>query len=152
MKKYLHDRNTKYYIENICHIAEYIVVMQCIFCFILKPKSLSFTCSHSLSLVFISCTTRCHLLRLVLSLVVTRCHWLSFVVPLIVIRCHSLPLVVQLIVIRCYSMYHSSVFINDLFWLLVLGTLRTHSGRSTSKLNLKGSFFSTLNKFILSLS
>ena len=76
-------------------MAEYIVVIHCIFCFILKPKSLSFTCSHLLSFVFVCC------------------HSLSFVKSLNAIRCHSLPSVV--------THYHSlslnvplvCLFIND---------------------------------------
>ena len=119
MKKQFCDRNTKYYIESICHqfpslyiiyIAEYIVVIHGIFCFILKSKSLSFTCSHSLSFVFIPSTT-CY-------------HSFSFVITRYITRCHSLSLVV----IRCHSLYHSlsldvplaCLFINDHrnFWVL----------------------------------
>ena len=125
-------KSTKYYIENICHqflilqiiyVAEYIVVIHWISCSILKPKSLSFTCSHSFSFVFICWTTPCYLLPFVitsyitysysLSFIVIRCHSLSLVVIccdslshslwLVVIRCHSLLLVV----ICCHSLYHS---------------------------------------------
>ena len=71
MKKYLHETNKKYYIENICHqlpdlwiiyVTEYMVVIyyvnnwikhlktQIVFCFILKPK---ITLFYFLSLVSI---------------------------------------------------------------------------------------------------
>ena len=57
----------------------YIVVIRCIFCFILEPKSLSFNCSYLLLFIFIRCTTlviRYHSLSFVISL----CHSLSFAV------------------------------------------------------------------------
>ena len=59
------------------------------FCFILKPRTLSFTCSHWLLFVFICCTTRC--------------HSMSF----IVICCNSLYYSLSLVVIYCHSLYHS---------------------------------------------
>ena len=114
MKKYLHYRNTNQHIENISHqfpylyiiyIAEYIVVIHCIFCFILKPESFSFTCSHSLLFFIIRCRqpSRAVTCGHTLSFVVTRCHSLyqslSFAVP----RCHSLSLDVPL----------ACLFIND---------------------------------------
>ena len=100
------------------HVAEYIVVLNCIIVSFWNLKSLPFT--------FIRCTTRYHSLYHSLSFVVTRCHSLSFIVTryhslslvvtrcttrfhwlsLIVTGCHSLPFVVPLVVIRCHSMYH----------------------------------------------
>ena len=110
MKKYLHDRNTKYHIENMCHqfpiykliyFVEYIVVIYCIFCFIQKPKSLFSLLS--LLFVFICCTIRCHPLSFVVSLDFTRCHSL----PLVVIFCHLLSLIFTLCTTRCHFLYHS---------------------------------------------
>ena len=96
--------------------AEYIVVIHCIYCFILKPKSLSFSCSHSLSFVFICCTTRCHPLSFVITRCINRCHSLHYPFSIVVIRCHSLyhslSFVVPLVATRCHSLYHS-------LWLVV---------------------------------
>ena len=87
----MHGRNTKYYIENICHqfpnlkiiyIVEYILFIHRIFT--------SFTYWHSLSFVAICCSSRCHSLSLVVSLFITCYHSLS----LVIIRYHSLSLVV----------------------------------------------------------
>ena len=87
----MHDRNTKYYIENICHqfpnleiiyTVEYILFIHCIFT--------SFTYWHSLSFVAICCSSCCHSLSLVVSLFITCYHSLS----LVIIRYHSLSLVV----------------------------------------------------------
>ena len=108
MKKNLHDRNAKYY-PNLwmIHIAEYTVVIHCIFCFILKPKSLSFICSHSLSFVFFVIplvVIRCHSLSLVASLIVTCCHLLSLVVTRRTTRCHSLSFDVPFAVIHFHSL------------------------------------------------
>ena len=94
------------------YIAEYIALLHSIYCFTLKPKSLSFLlvlirfhsfsfvvplvviCCHLFSLAVTRCTTCYHSLSFVTSLVVTgyttRCHSLSMVVPLFVTR---LPLV-----------------------------------------------------------
>ena len=91
-------------------IAEYIIVMHCIHCFILKPNLLSFTCSYSLSFVFICCTTRFHPLSFVVILCINRCHSLSFVGPLVVICFNSLSLVVLLVVTQCIIV---CLFIND---------------------------------------
>ena len=87
----MHGRNTKYYIENICHqfpnlkiiyIVEYILFIHRIFT--------SFTYWHSLSFVVICCSSRCHSLSHVVSLFITCYHSLS----LVIIRYHSLSLVV----------------------------------------------------------
>ena len=93
---------------EIFYIPEYIVIVHCIFCFILNSKSLSFTCSQSV--VFIRCTTRYHLLSFVITRCITRCptrchsfsYLLSFVAPLVVIRCTSLPFVVTRCTTRCH--------------------------------------------------
>ena len=90
----------------------YILVIHCIFCFFLKLKLLSFTCSHLFYyFVFNCCSTRCHSLSLAVSLFVTRRHSLY----------HSL-------FILCHSLYHSLsldvplpfyLFINDLKMLII---------------------------------
>ena len=69
--------------------------------FILKPKSLTLACSHSLSFVFICCTTRCHS---PLSFVVTHCHSLPLVVTRCTTRCHLLSFVVSILAICCHSL------------------------------------------------
>ena len=90
------------------YIAEYIALLHSIYCFTLKPKSLSFLLVligfHSFSFVVPLVVICCHLF----SLAVTRCtpcyHSLSFVTSLVVTgyttRCHSLSMVVPLFVTR----------------------------------------------------
>ena len=83
---------TQWYIENnMSSINKYSILLNilylylyCIFGFILKPKSLSFTCSYSLSFVSICCTTLSHLFSFVIRWTI-RCPSLSF----FDIRCHS---------------------------------------------------------------
>ena len=94
---------------EIFYIPEFIVIVHCIFCFILNPKSLSFTWSQSV--VFI----RFHSLYHSLSFVVIRYHLLyhslsyslSFVFLLVVIRCTTPCHSLYLAAIRCHSLYHS---------------------------------------------
>ena len=79
-------------------IAEYIIVMHCIYCFILKPNLLSFA--------FICF----HLLYHSLSAVVICCYSLYQSLSLVVIRFNSLSLVVLLVITQCIIV---SLFIND---------------------------------------
>ena len=67
-----------------------MLIVHCIFCFILNSKSFSYL----LSFVFIHFHSLYHS-----SFVIIRCH-----------SSHSLSFVVPLVVIRCHSVYHSSVF------------------------------------------
>ena len=107
----------KIYVINLCHRS---YTMHILF-LILKPKSLSFTCSHSLSFFFIRCITRCHSFSFVItccitrchsfSLVVTRCHSLYHSLSIVVTRCHSLYQSLSLVVTRCHATYHLSVFL-----------------------------------------
>ena len=112
VKKYLHDTDTKYYIENVCHqfldlqinlyrwIHSSYILYEKFNKILQEPdwsfvtfwnlKSLCFTCSHSFSFVVPLPVIRCHSL----SFVITRCHSLSHVVT----RCYSLSLVVPLVV------------------------------------------------------
>ena len=90
------------------------------YCFIPKQISLCFTCSYSLSFIFICCTTRCITRCHSLSFAVTRCHS-SIVVPLVVTRYHSLSLVVPLVVTCCHflslDVLLACLFINDPYYL-----------------------------------
>ena len=92
---------------QIIYIAEYVEVIRCMFPFIVKPKSLSFTCSHiriySFSFAAPLIVIRCHSLSLVVSLFVNRCLSL----PLVVTCCHLLYHSMSFVVIRCQSLYHS---------------------------------------------
>ena len=84
-----------------------MVVIHCIYCFILKPRLLSLYCSyllcHSFSFVVVRCIIRCHSL----SLVVICCHSLLLVVPLVVTLCLPLYYSLPLVVTCCLSLYHS---------------------------------------------
>ena len=126
MKKYLHDTNTKYYIENICH-EWFINYLYCWtyssyifhkklnkilqepdwpFASFLNLKSLYFTCSHLLLFVVPSPVFHCHSLPFV----VTHCHSLTLAVTRCCSLCHSLSFVAPVFVIRCHSLYHSLSF------------------------------------------
>ena len=115
-----------------------IIVIHFISCFILKPKSLSFTCHHLLSFVFIRCITLCSSLLFVITHCITLCHSLSFVVTsshslslvvifchslsLVIICCHLLSLVVSLVFTRCTTRCHSLSFVVTCchsLWLVV---------------------------------
>ena len=74
-----------YYIYVI-YIAEYVVVIHCIYCFILKSKSLCFSFIY-LPFVTTRCITRFHSLYHSLSFVVTRCHSLYHSLSFVVNRC-----------------------------------------------------------------
>ena len=92
----------KIYVINLCHRS---YTMHILF-LILKPKSLSFTCSthfHSFLFVASLAVIRFHSLSPVVSLVVIHFHSLSLVVIRCTIRCQSLSLVV----IRCTNRCHS---------------------------------------------
>ena len=125
MKKCLHDRDTKYYIENICHqfpalywiCSSYIlnkklnkILQEPDRPFILKLKTTLF---YLRSLVFVRFTTCCHSLWLIVicchsfSFVLTRCHSLLLVVLLFVTTYHSLHQPLSFAVTRCTTRRHS---------------------------------------------
>ena len=121
-KQYLQDKNKILYSKYMSSISQLINHLYClIYCtYTSKPKSLSFTCSHSFSFVVPLVIICCHSLSLVASLVVTRCYSLSLIVSLVATRCYSLPL----FVIRCHWMHHSCLFVNDRnHWLNVFQLL-----------------------------
>ena len=104
--------------------------------FVLKPKSLSFPCYHSLSFVFIRCTTCCHSLSFFITRCINHYHLLSFVVT----RCNSLLLIVLLIVTgcqccnRCSTRCHSLSLDAPLVCLFITGRFyKTDSENSNSQ-------------------
>ena len=142
MEKKVDDRDTKYYIEAICHqlpdlqifyITEYVLVIYCmknwmkffrnqiglLFQFETYNYSISLALNcfcllyHSLLFAF----TPCHLLALIVPLVVIRftdrCN--SFLV--VAIRWHSLYHSLSLVVTRCTSPLVFSIFFVCLFFL-----------------------------------
>ena len=122
MKKYLHDRNTKYYIENILRqflnlqiisIAEYIVVKH------IAYFGSFWNQNHSLLVGHI----RFHSFSSVVPLVLIRCHSLPLVVPLVVTRCHSLYHSLPFVIIRCHSLYHSLSLYVPLVCLFIIDRL-----------------------------
>ena len=139
MKKYLYDRSNTHTSHKT--LNKNLQEPNWRFVSFWKIKSLTFTCSHSLSLSVPRVVIRCHSLYHSLSLVISQ-HSLSFDVTcchsfsLIVIRYHSLyhllsPVLIYLLyhslllvvtrwrslslvsfaAIRCHSMYNSSVFL-----------------------------------------
>ena len=109
-----------------CFIFKLKITVFTLLSFVLSPCHL-YPCCHSLSLVFIRCSTSCHLLY----------HSLSFVVTLCTSRCHSFS-----VILTCsHSITTRLSFHRRYFSLLV--TLRFFIGQWKLWLDLKVSVPST---------
>ena len=104
-KTYLHDRNKKYYIENMSSISQFTNnLYSWILCsyklHILSLSEPKVTLFYLLTFIFI----RFHSFYHLLSFVVIRYHSLYHSLSLVVICCHSLSFFVIRCTTRCHSM------------------------------------------------